>query len=570
MDLDDKRRTILASAGHVLIEGGPGCGKTTMALLMAAQRVPDLAEEQKVLFLSFSRAAVRQITDRMQTVLERAVRARLEIRTFHAFFLDIVRAHSPQLTGAPATFIAPDEESRMRFDFDGDWKIHTTELSEKGTFVFDRFAPAAADMLEASRSLRQLYCSTYPLVIVDEFQDTNIDQWRVVQALAEKSTIVCLADPDQRIYEGFVEGVDEHRIEHLRTALSPNEFDLSGDNHRSPAAGILDYANAVLVADAAQTAPESVQTVGYPIASQLMGLAHRAVAVLDQRLQETLGRLPTIAVLATDNATLTAISQQLTGQTTTNDGTVIGPIDHQFHFEPEVAAAAGYVVASVLEWPAKSDSDSVIDTLDLLIDFYRTIGGTGAKSTAAVLANGRAAVVAGSRPRAKAVNALIEARQNGLQLEGDPIGDWVLARNVLTGARELDAVASRVRHLRLLSVTDDLGWALLRAWDGALAYSGAVATVRQTLAERLLDDARTQQSRINLMNMHRSKGKEFDGVIVAEGRYQGKLLDREADFAPRSARRRLLRVGLTRARHQVLLLRPDGSVNLMSVARPPD
>ena len=131
-------------------------------------------------------------------------------------------------------------------------------------------------------------------------------------------------------------------------------------------------------------------------------------------------------------------------------------------------------------------------------------------------------------------------------------------------------MVNRVRHLRLLSATDDLGWALLSAWDGVQAYPDAVATVRQTLAERLLDDARAQQSRINLMNMHKSKGKEFDGVVVAEGRYQGKLLDREPDFAPRSARRRLLRVGLTRARHQVLLLRPDGNVNLLSTTPPTD
>ncbi|MGC7327636.1 AAA family ATPase, partial [Mycobacteroides abscessus subsp. abscessus] len=93
---------------HVLIEGGPGCGKTTIALLLAAQRVPELADEQRVLFLSFSRAAVRQITDRMHSTLDKAVGAQLEIRTFHAFFLDVVRAHSPQLTGVPATFIAPD------------------------------------------------------------------------------------------------------------------------------------------------------------------------------------------------------------------------------------------------------------------------------------------------------------------------------------------------------------------------------------------------------------------------------------------------------------------------------
>jgi DNA helicase-2/ATP-dependent DNA helicase PcrA len=72
------------------------------------------------------------------------------------------------------------------------------------------------------------------------------------------------------------------------------------------------------------------------------------------------------------------------------------------------------------------------------------------------------------------------------------------------------------------------------------------------------------------MNMHQSKGKEFDSVIIAEGRYAAKLLDRDEDFAPRSPRRRLLRVGLTRARERVLLLRPGGCVNLMATTKPVD
>lgn len=41
--------------------GGPGSGKTTIALLKAQKRIPDLKPGQEILFLSFSRAAVRQV-----------------------------------------------------------------------------------------------------------------------------------------------------------------------------------------------------------------------------------------------------------------------------------------------------------------------------------------------------------------------------------------------------------------------------------------------------------------------------------------------------------------------------
>ena len=72
MELDDTRRAILDAAGHLLIEGGPGSGKTTIALLKAARTLETLEPEQRVVFLSFSRAAVRQISDRVAEHLPRA------------------------------------------------------------------------------------------------------------------------------------------------------------------------------------------------------------------------------------------------------------------------------------------------------------------------------------------------------------------------------------------------------------------------------------------------------------------------------------------------------------------
>jgi DNA helicase-2/ATP-dependent DNA helicase PcrA len=45
--------------------------------------VDTLEPEQRVLLLSFSRAAVRQIADRMHDVLSRSCRDQLEVRTFH-------------------------------------------------------------------------------------------------------------------------------------------------------------------------------------------------------------------------------------------------------------------------------------------------------------------------------------------------------------------------------------------------------------------------------------------------------------------------------------------------------
>ncbi|MFC8224133.1 UvrD-helicase domain-containing protein [Streptomyces sp. NPDC057362] len=221
MEIDPVRQEILDASGHLLIVGGPGCGKTTIALLKAQARLAALEPEQRVLFLSFSRAAVRQITDRMSGVLDRASRQRLEVRTFHAFFLDVVRSHGRLLTGRPSSFITPDRERQIQADFDGDWKSERRRLAtEGGRYVFDLLADTTATLLERSAALRALYSSIYPLVIVDEFQDTNTDQWRVIKAVSGASTVICLADPDQRIFD-HLDGVEEQRLDDAVAHLAP-------------------------------------------------------------------------------------------------------------------------------------------------------------------------------------------------------------------------------------------------------------------------------------------------------------------------------------------------------------
>ncbi|MGH1552291.1 UvrD-helicase domain-containing protein [Streptomyces sp. L7] len=68
--------------------------------------------------------------------------------------------------------------------------------------------------------MRALYSSIYPLVIVDEFQDTNTDQWRVIKAVSGASTVIGLADPDQRIFD-HLDGVEEQRLDDAVAHLAP-------------------------------------------------------------------------------------------------------------------------------------------------------------------------------------------------------------------------------------------------------------------------------------------------------------------------------------------------------------
>ncbi|QFZ24525.1 ATP-dependent helicase [Saccharothrix syringae] len=565
MDIDATRRGILDNDGHLLIEGGPGSGKTTIALLKAAQVLEALQPEQHVLFLSFSRAAVRQIADRVTEHIAYSVRDHLEVRTFHAFFLDFVRAHGSLLTGRPSAFLPPDEERRRKADHDGDWSVEVLVLAQQGVYVFDQLAATAATLFERSTALRHLYSDRYPLIIVDEFQDTNIDQWRAIKALAEQSAIICLADPDQRIYEGFVKGVDDARLQQAVDVLSPTRFSLGVDNHRSKGNGILAYADAVLRNQPAEV-PDAIDYLSYRPGYKPEHVAHWAIHFLHDKLTAQLGHRPTIAVLGTSGLFVARISEAISTDRVLA-GKTLPAIDHELVWDPGLAAAAGYVVASILEWPALPRTEAVTATLHAIADFYRikTADKETQSARQAIATTVRAieALTTGRRPASKTAKAMIQAYDEEIQLTGNPVTDWQLARARLQGSPQLAEIFGKARLLRLLHASDSLAWGLRDAWNGEGAYPGAADVVRSILAEELVTGPAVEPHPVTLMNLHKSKGKEFDGVVIVDELHNAKLLDTSWPASRIIRQRRVIRVAITRARHRVMFVRPKDAAPLV-------
>ena len=117
-------------------------------------------------------------------------------------------------------------------------------LEEESLINFDLFAEVACEILERSEKLCQVISSCHPIIFLDEFQDTNASEYRLIKCLARNSTIVALADPEQRIYE--FRGADPKRIPDFIADFSPSKFDLAQRNHRSNGTDILDFANHLL------------------------------------------------------------------------------------------------------------------------------------------------------------------------------------------------------------------------------------------------------------------------------------------------------------------------------------
>ena len=189
---------------------------------------------------------MRQVLIRCRDVLSAEERRCINVKTYHAFAMDLLRAHGQLLTGRQARFWFPRQERLAKAQFEENWHTEQARLaSEEGIYCFDLFAQSGAELLTKAKCVAELIADRYPVVILDEFQDTNDAQWSLVRGLSTGSRLIVLADPDQRIFE-YDKTVDPKRLDQLREHLSPNEFDFGCENHRSPDAGVLPFADAVL------------------------------------------------------------------------------------------------------------------------------------------------------------------------------------------------------------------------------------------------------------------------------------------------------------------------------------
>jgi DNA helicase-2/ATP-dependent DNA helicase PcrA len=120
-----------------------------------------------------------------------------------------------------------------------------TRMAEhEGQICFGLFAHFVSKLLNASNKVRRLVVNAFPFIILDEFQDTNVDQWHVVKALGIGSTLIALADPEQRIFE--FAGAEAKRLQQFKDTFHPSIFDLKSDNHRSKGTDIVAFGNDLL------------------------------------------------------------------------------------------------------------------------------------------------------------------------------------------------------------------------------------------------------------------------------------------------------------------------------------
>jgi DNA helicase-2/ATP-dependent DNA helicase PcrA len=562
---DELRGQILECQGHLLITGGPGAGKTTVALHKSLTYVMDgqLEPGQRILFLSFARATVARMVEASRRELPQEALKLIDIDTYHGFAWRLIRSHSYLTNGKSPRLLTPADVAALFADVPVEARERELHRlwNEEGLIAFDLFPVEADRILSMCQRLGQIYSSKYPLVVIDEFQDTSADQYAMIRSLAVRSQMIALADPEQRIYD-FV-GADPKRIAEFVDAYRPVIVDLGARNHRSGGTDITRFGNDILSGRNLGQTYNQVKIRSYPLgkgkASPHFALKTEVIAAL-KRLGAN-GNSWSLAILVPTHATMMLVAKYLSS---TEDG--LPSIGQQVHVDQEGPCLAASIIAGLLE------GGTAAEVFELLLGQLRSHvrGRKGQRQSPSQADLGFAVSISDlsqiASIKKKDQRSSIEACRriadacSGLEHKGAPEEDW---RQVVELLRTEDdtriaKVADDARYIRLLRRGSILRERLNDLWRRQGNYQGARNAVEAALVQLHFATDHEEARGLHLMTLHKSKGKEYDEVILYEDAYQGRL-DHRGTATDLARARLVLRVGVTRARNRSTILTPSGN-----------
>lgn len=557
-----QKLAFLACTGHALALGGPGAGKTHVALVKAQQLVASgtLKPGQKVLFLSFARPTVARIVEKATELISPEELKHLEINTYHGFAWSILRSHGYLLnTAKPITLLPPPEAAAHFADVDA--VAREPEMlrlfEEEGRLHFDLFARLVAQLFQRSVRLASIYCDAYPMVILDEFQDTNAEEWALIRQMGRRSRLIALGDPEQRIYE--FRGADHRRLGEFVEAYQPGSFDFSGENHRSNGTDITVFGNDLLTDRNRSKEYEHVKIVRYGFRRNQSPHFRAKAEVLAalRRLRNEPNN--SVAVLVPSKLLMLQFSQYLSSDL---DG--LPALRHDVAMDAESPSLAANVIAVLLGGgSAAALASRLVATLHTHI---RGRGGNKAPAQAEMdLAGAIDTYMSTGKIRGKNRELVVKecqriaAERANLRLSGNPEADWTAVRELIAAstAPQVARVAEDARFLRLLHRGSALRTSLSEMWRTQGDYVGAEAALSEALLQEHFVAAQKEWRGLHVMTIHKAKGKEFDEVVIYEGTYTGRIVAANAD-ARRIAQSRLaLRVAVTRAIRRTTIVTPQ-------------
>jgi DNA helicase II / ATP-dependent DNA helicase PcrA len=606
---EPQRQAVRHGEGPLLVLAGAGSGKTrVLTHRIAYLLATGAARPGEILAITFTNKAASEMRERVGQLVGRPARA-MWVTTFHSACARMLRADAERL-GYSRSFTIYDESDSLRMmkrcmtelgidpkrypprsvraqisgaknklvdaaayaQAQGSvfeetaaavYELYEKRMLEANAMDFDDLLVRTVNVLEASDEARERWRRTFRHVLVDEYQDTNHAQYRLLQLLtAEHGNLMVVGDDDQSVYS-FRHADIRNILDFERDFPEAEEVKLE-QNYRSTQT-ILSAANAVVERNR-ERRPKRLWTEiagGEPVRLSELSDEHeeaRWVAGEIERLgEEEHVRREDVAVFYRTNAMSRVLEDTLNRFDLPYQ--VIGGT--KFYERAEIKDAVAYL--SLLANPADQVSFARIvnsprrgignTTQGRLASHANTTG----KSIWKVLE--RVEEVPGlNSGTVKAVSRFHETMA-GLREraeEGGPVAGLLEA--VLNESGYLEALAAertieaegRAENLEAL-VAGAAEFDIEREREGESEVPPLEEYLQQISLYTEQDGLRSEESLITLMTLHNAKGLEYDAVFVV-GCEDGAFPHMRAlEEGGEEEERRLCYVGITRARERLYL-----------------
>ena len=250
---DSQREAVMCTEGPSLVIAGAGSGKTRVLTYKIAYLLQQGVKPWDILALTFTNKAAREMKQRIGNLVGNDIASRLVMGTFHSIFSRILRAEAEHV-GFNSNYTIYDEaDSRSlvksvlkemgldektykpstvhnrisiaknhmisAYDYSNDasaierdkeqrmpniYKVYLAyaeRCKQANAMDFDDLLLLTYKLFKDNEDIRQKYAEKFKYVLVDEYQDTNTVQQRIVWQLTKEHQNVCVVGDDaQSIY----------------------------------------------------------------------------------------------------------------------------------------------------------------------------------------------------------------------------------------------------------------------------------------------------------------------------------------------------------------------------------
>jgi DNA helicase-2/ATP-dependent DNA helicase PcrA len=239
---EEQREAVTSADGPTLVLAGAGSGKTRVITYRIAYRIATGVDPATILAVTFTNKAADEMRRRVRELIRRPA-SQLAVHTFHALCLRLLRRFGEDI-GLGRGFAVYGEDERRAllrricqeiplperefplsrvaaavsarktrsFEKRGGWldrfgsglanvaERYQEALTRAGAVDFDDLLLRGLELFECSERTQSFAARRFQHVLVDEYQDTNRLQYRLLRLLAPHGNLFVVGDEDQSIY----------------------------------------------------------------------------------------------------------------------------------------------------------------------------------------------------------------------------------------------------------------------------------------------------------------------------------------------------------------------------------